>query len=122
MKAIFQFIVGLVAIAFLVSLCSSGEKGSSSGKKDSAEDRRKGFHCLSAWDGSHRDFKKQVKEVMRDPDSFEHISTRVTPEKNGEHTIIMEYRARNGFGGMNIGTALGTYSNATCKSVVLSVE
>lgn len=87
------------------------------------EEKRKGFHCLSAWDGSHSEFKRQVKQMMREPKSFEHIETRVTPvSDNGTHTAIMTYRARNGFGGMNVGTAIGEYRNSTCAVVVLSVE
>jgi len=88
-----------------------------------AEENRKGFHCLSGWDGSHANFKREVESMMRDPDSFEHISTRVTPvSAGGMHTVLMEYRARNGFGGMNVGTASGTFRNSDCSHTVISVE
>lgn len=88
-----------------------------------AELRRKGFHCLSSWDGSHSDFKAAIKAVMRDPDSFEHMETRVTPaDAKGQHAIFMTYRARNGFGGMNVGTASGTFSGADCVASVIAVE
>ena len=88
-----------------------------------AEDRRKGFHCLSQWDGAHTEFKRFVKSQMRNPDSFEHIETRVTPvDEDGRHTLMMQYRAENGFGGMNVSSALGTYSNATCDFQLLSLE
>lgn len=83
-----------------------------------AEDIRNGFHCLSNWDGSHREFANNLKSQLRDPSSFEHIETRVTPEKDGEHTIIMKYRAKNGFGGMNVGTAIGTFSNFSCVASI----
>lgn len=87
------------------------------------EETRKGFHCLSAWDGSHSNFKRDVKSKMRDPDSFEHISTRVAPISDaGTHAILMEYRARNGFGGMNVGTAGGVYQNSNCSHTVISVD
>jgi hypothetical protein len=90
---------------------------------EEADNRRRGFHCLSSWDGSHRSFRNEVRDLMRDPDSFEHIDTRVTPvDENGMHQVVMRYRARNGFGGMNIGTAVGTYSNSSCSHLVLSVE
>jgi hypothetical protein len=87
-------------------------------------ERRKGFHCLSGWDGSHSGFKRQVKSMMRNPSSFEHISTRVTPVNNtGDHTVIMQYRAENGFGGMSVGSAVGEFTNSNCDSfVVLSVD
>ena len=89
-----------------------------------AEERRKGFHCLSGWDGSHAAFKRQVKSMMRNPSSFEHISTRVTPVSDaGTHTVIMEYRAENGFGGITVGSALGEYSSTNCDDfTVLTVN
>ncbi|RBO54038.1 hypothetical protein DSD19_06130 [Rhodovulum sp. BSW8] len=87
-----------------------------------AEDRRKGFHCLSGWDGSHPAFKRIVKNSMRDPDSFEHVDTLVGPVTNGWHAIRMVYRARNGFGGMNVGEAIGRYRNDDCSVEVLSLE
>lgn len=87
-----------------------------------AEDRRKGFHCLSGWDGSHPKFKREVVDRLRDPDSFEHIETRVTPVNDGKHTIVMEYRAKNGFGGMVVGAAAGSYANNDCDDVTLLVS
>lgn len=90
---------------------------------EKAEERRKGFHCLSGWDGSHSEFKHDLKKQMRDPDSFEHIETRVGPINDlGRHAVFMKYRARNGFGGMNVGTAIGSYSNETCKHEIAAVE
>ena len=89
---------------------------------EEAENRRKGFHCLSAWDGSHPEFKRAVKEMMRNPKSFEHVETRVTPVSDGRHTIMMTYRSENGFGGMTVGEALGSYSNVDCSYSLLSVE
>lgn len=31
------------------------------------------FHCLSSWDGSLRELVSEVKENLREPDSFEHM-------------------------------------------------
>lgn len=88
-----------------------------------AEERRQGFHCLSPWDGAHSAFKQFVQSQMRNPKSFEHIETRITPvNPNGEHTAIMKYRAENGFGGMNIGFAKATVSNATCDFDLIILE
>ena len=77
-----------------------------------AEERRKGFHCLSSWDGSHDEFELLVKRRMNDPDSFEHVGTRVTPvqSETGRHGIIMEFRGKNAFGGVITNTAIGSYS------------
>lgn len=67
-----------------------------------------------------RGFKKQRVAALRDPGSFKHIETRVTPvDANGQHQIMMKYRARNGFGGTNVEQTVGTYSNATCNAVLL---
>ena len=87
------------------------------------EDRRKGFHCLSAWDGSHPDFKRAVKEMMRNPSSFEHIETRIAPvDDEGNHSLMMTYRAENGFGGMNTGQAFATIRQSDCSYSIVSVE
>lgn len=92
------------------------------GAAPDAETRRKGFHCLSAWDGSHPEFRRSVKSRMRNPKSFEHIETRAAPVSGGRHTIIMTFRAENGFGGMTVGQAVGSYSNSDCSATILSIE
>ena len=87
------------------------------------EKKRKGFHCLSAWDGSHRGVKTYVEERMREPDSFEHIETRIMQiNEKGKHTLTMRYRARNGFGGMTDGVAIATINNAGCSAMVELIE
>ena len=84
-----------------------------------AEDKRKGFHCLSAWDGSHREVVKNVKRSLNDPDSFEHDRTLVSPvSKEGTHNLTMHFRAKNAFGGYVRGTARATYTNAGCMHVL----
>ena len=60
---------------------------------------------------------------MREPDSFEHIETRITPiNEKGKHTLTMRYRARNGFGGMTDGVAIATINNAGCSAMVELIE
>ena len=81
-----------------------------------------GFHCLSGWDGSHSDFVAQVKRGLRDPDSFEHIKTSVSAKKDGWHAIAMDYRAKNGFGGMMVGHAVGTYLNFNCGVTLIQAQ
>lgn len=89
---------------------------------EESENKRKGFHCLEP-DGSHFEVRKYVKKQMRDPNSFEHIETRVVPvNAKGQHTLVMKYRARNGFGGVTVGTALATFNNSDCQATVLSIE
>ena len=85
--------------------------------------KRKGFHCLSAWDGSHRGVIQAVEKRLRDPDSFEHIETRISPvNNNGEHILSMEFRSRNGFGGMTVSVAMAKVRNSDCSATVLLIE
>jgi hypothetical protein len=111
----------IVVVVALLGMCSGkSEQQKAADASASAEDKRKGFHCLSAWDGSNRSLVEQVKAGLRDPSSFEHDETRITPEKNGKHTVFMRYRARNGFGGMNVATAAAQVDHVTCDATLLS--
>jgi hypothetical protein len=115
----------MLALVLMVATCSGAFEGSDDSGADAqktAEDRRKGFHCLSAWDGSHSGLVEQVKASLRDPASFEHDETSITPvSEKGVHVITMKYRARNGFGGMNVQTAIGTVQQSDCvASLALS--
>jgi hypothetical protein len=83
-----------------------------------AAKRQKGFHCLSGWDGSNSSMVRQVQASLRDPDSFEHIDTLITPvnTESGKHGLTMTYRARNGFGGMNVGRAIAEVDPDSCNA------
>ena len=86
------------------------------------EDKVKGFHCLSVWDGSLRD-DRALKNSLKDPGSYEHISTSITPvNSEGVHTAYVTFRARNGFGGMAVSKATIIVSNETCNNVVLEIQ
>ena len=86
--------------------------------KAEQEERRKGFHCLSEWDGRHRGLANLVKAALREPPSFEHVETRIGPRgENGRHFVLMTYRARNGFGGMNVEQARAEISSESCEVV-----
>lgn len=54
---------------------------------------------FSPWDGSHRELVRQLKENLKDPDSFEHIETTYRVEGDSIW-VFMNYRAKNSFGGM----------------------
>lgn len=84
-----------------------------------AEEHRKGFHCLSAWDGSSRPVVAALKEELRDPDSLDIIETRIWPEYEGHHVVLTRFRARNGFGGMNIAKVRAVVDHDTCDLVEL---
>jgi hypothetical protein len=81
-----------------------------------------GEHCLSGWDGSFPALKEAVKQQLRDPRSFEHVSTDRSPvDKKGSFGLVMTYRAENGFGGMNV-EAVGVEVDArSCRFETASV-
>ncbi|MGE5563140.1 MAG: hypothetical protein ACM3ZV_07490 [Bacillota bacterium] len=101
-------LVAIIGAATLLALAGCGESAEEKAarEKQAAEDKANGFDCLSAWDGSNRSVVDQVKDQLRDPDSFKHVETRITPpDKSGMHTVIMRFSSKNGFGGVNQGIA-----------------
>lgn len=91
-------------------------------RAEEAENRRKGFHCLSLWDGNHDLFEGLIRERLNDPSSMETFETRVSPVKEGRHEILMDFGARNAFGGMVRKVAYGNYDNKTCEPELISIE
>jgi hypothetical protein len=70
---------------------------------------------LSAWDGTYSALINAVKENLRDPGSFEHVETRISEiGEDGRQEVIMRYRAKNGFGGMNVQYAKGVLFSLNC--------
>jgi len=111
----------------LLSWCSGPEKTPEQLAAEQAQieakrvaDENSGFHCLSGWDGSNASLVAQIKDQLRDPGSFEHDETRITPEDDGKHMVMMRYRARNGFGGMNVATAMATVDHRSCNATIIS--
>jgi len=47
--------------------------------------------------------QRAILARLRDPDSFQLVAAKLVPATG---TICYEYRARNGFGGMNVGAAI----------------
>lgn len=112
-------VAGIIVLLVALGQCASDEPPPNDPAKlaEEAENKRKGMHCLSAWDGSHVAVVASLKDALRDPKSFEHVETRITPvDAEGNHKLIMQYRARNGFGGMNAGLASATIDNETCDA------
>ncbi|ESY70019.1 hypothetical protein X742_05780 [Mesorhizobium sp. LNHC232B00] len=110
-KKITTWILIAVAAFALMKTCSKG------GHTDVAvqEERKDGSQCFSAWDGSSRELVRLVTERLRDPESFQHSETKTSePDKSGHRTVLMEYRAKNGFGGYNVGYATGSLNISDC--------
>lgn len=68
-------------------------------KVQAEQNKIKGFHCLSPWDGSYRPLVSTIKNYLKDPDSFKHRETTITPNNGGVHVAIMTYGAKNSYGG-----------------------
>lgn len=74
------------------------------------------FKCASPWDGSSSTLIRKLKAELRDPSSFEHIETKWTrPDVSGSQRVQMRYRAKNGFGGFTVSTAMAEVNNRSCE-------
>ena len=116
---------GLIIVLLIILVAVSGDDIAEDNEeyRQTKEEKQKGFHCLSAWDGNHDSFEELVKAKLKDPNSMETYETRISPvNAQGKHTILMDYGARNSFGGMVRGTARGTVDNETCEATLLNVE
>ena len=116
-------VIVIAVVALIVACVVSVMGGSESSDTDKAEEKRKGWHCLSAWDGNHDGLEDLVKSLLKDPESMETIQTRITPvDVNGNHRITMEFRSRNSFGGMVVNTATGSVDNDSCEATLFGVD
>jgi len=57
---------------------------------------------FSAWDGSHPALERLIKKSMNDSDSYEHIETRYTDNKDygDKILVITKFKGKNAFGGV----------------------
>lgn len=82
-----------------------------------AERRRLGFHCLSSWDGAHRQFVDDLRPTLVDPASFQHVETRISPlTPQGDHLLVMDYRARDAIGLLRPGRATAVVRGKDCRA------
>ena len=87
-----------------------------------AENERKGFHCLSSWDGDHNGLERLVRARLNDPDSMDTLGTYIAPVNDaGKHPVRMEFTATNAFGGRVRNNAIGLIDNRTCEATLLSI-
>ena len=86
------------------------------------EEKIKGFHCLSSWDGNHSGLERLVRQELNDPSSLEVLVTRIAPVEEGKHQIIMEFTAKNVFGGRVRHKAMGLVNHHTCDAVLVNIE
>ena len=81
----FEYFTAIVIIVMVFNFIfsdSEDNRGKQEISDKEQQEREKGFHCLSGWNGSHREFVRQTKRMMKDPRSFDHIETRVSPRNS----------------------------------------
>ena len=88
---------------------------------EKAQERQQGFHCLTA--GHHPGLMALVQQQLKDPGSLELHDTRIAPvvttaAGDRGHGIVMEFGARNSFGGMARNTARGWIDHDTCTATL----
>ena len=78
------------------------------------------FECLG-W--TRRQMNTLIKTNLNDPNSMEVHSTRITPEVDGTHIVIVDFGAKNALGGVVRNIARGLVDHETCEAlVVLEIE
>lgn len=60
----------------------------------------------SAWDGSVVQVEQWLKKSLRDPDSFEAVTWGRVKKTESGYQVTLTYRAKNGFGGVNVTNAV----------------
>ncbi len=87
-----------------------------------------GSNCMSS-DGSVPGLNEQIQQKLTDPNSLEVYSTTViktiassSPELKGYRLVLIDFGARNGFGGMVRREALAALILADCVGVILSLN
>lgn len=88
------------------------------GEAMEGEPKDRQYACTASLDGSMSGFAREVESSLRDPDSFEHIqSFATTVDHDGMQRVRMKFRARNGFGGVNVEMAEAVVQNAGCEII-----
>ena len=85
------------------------------------EARRKGWHCLSVFDGNHEGLEALIRERLNDPGSMQTIETWIAPvDAYGNHPIQLDFTAKNTTDPLLPGrvrySAHGWVSPATCEA------
>ena len=113
----------VIGIASAVGGGSESEPTTSAQSEDERENERKGFHCLSEWDGNHEGLEALIRDNLNDPGSMDTLETRITPvNEDGLHGVSLEFTAKNAFGGNVRHEATGFVDNDTCEATLLSIE
>ena len=116
------FVVVFGLIMLIVLLDSPSKNGTTSGGTTSASDRER--KIASDVEYSYIKAHRAIKRNLKDPDSFEEIDHRAGyVGKDGVYvSCLVEYRAKNSFGGYTIEKALVTFSESMEPIGVVAVE
>ena len=90
--------------------------------KTEIEEQRKGFHCLSKWDGNHDGMERLIRAELNDPGSMETHSTKIAPVQDGIHAVVVDFSAKNAYGGMVRQEAQGFVDHDTCEATLWAIE
>lgn len=85
------------ALCFFFTIVGSGSSSSSSSTTS--------LHEVEVI--SQSNFEERIKKVLRDPDSYQCIDYNVEHVSGDNYKATLTFRAKNGFGGMNISTYQG---------------
>lgn len=92
-------VIGLVFLGFFIWLQSASWSVSTSPPKTS----KNSLVYNSYLDGSVHQVESWLRQNLKDPESLEIIEWyKVVDRKDGSFSVVVEYRARNGFGGFNV--------------------
>jgi hypothetical protein len=141
-KGLFALVAGLGLIAILGAFWGmrdldrynsmtpeqkqAAAKEAEAGRVQYAQRRRvenkDGQMCLDG-SGENQATVDALVPTLREPDSFEHVSTMIGPvNQDGTHKLVMRYRAKNGFGGVSFGTTKAVVSNVDCSSTIVETN
>lgn len=96
-------IIAIVILGLVMIVSNSGYSSSNSGSsKAKTETSFSDVKTLSQYD-----FEERIKKVLRDPDSYQRIDYKVQYVSGDNYKATLTFRAKNGFGGMNICTYQG---------------
>lgn len=102
----------LIAIAamFLLKNCTGdrnhvpvkteSEQSAELEKRKAARETKRIENQFSAWDGSHPELTRIIKEQMNDPDSYQHVETRFKKIDDSTIDVYTTFRGKNKFGGV----------------------
>lgn len=117
MKKIFFYLLLLIIGSIALSWLAANEPDIETAPKVIVSEQKKNPKPLTReqridkefnYDGSFTPLVVEVIKSLKDPDSFEHIETKVM-DREDNLFITMKYRARNSLGGMVIEQASAIY-------------